>query len=117
MKERHWVPDPENRALLFQSVENGAVLRELFPDLPNLRCDNLFGENLVVSGVLRALLRHCIERRWRRRRNGRRVVRWRRSGSRSFGWRHRAWRRTFAGVVASVAVLQARQESLWRRRL
>jgi MOSC domain-containing protein YiiM len=50
VRERNWVPDPENRAVLFQSIENGSILKSLFPSLDNLKEENLFGENIVVSG-------------------------------------------------------------------
>eukprot|EP01084_Bolivina_argentea_P076731 139095_1 len=54
VKKRNWVPDPENRAILLQTEENGQILQSLFTDLSifnNLKNVNLFGENVVIKRI------------------------------------------------------------------
>eukprot|EP01084_Bolivina_argentea_P092305 166081_1 len=55
IKQRNWIPDPENRALLLQTYQNGEILKSSFPDLDIFnktdKHTNLFGENIVMKRI------------------------------------------------------------------
>eukprot|EP01083_Nonionella_stella_P093717 262715_1 len=53
VKQRNWVPDPGNRAILSQTQENVKILRSTFPNVSIFsdftNDSNIFGENVMLK--------------------------------------------------------------------
>ena len=51
IKERNWIIDPQNRAILIQTQENQNILKKIFTNLQKKCYKNMFGENIVIKRI------------------------------------------------------------------